>query len=222
MPRSYVPSKDVDLQSWANNFTTVLTANPANYGLTATDASACAAAYTAFAAALTLARNPATKTAATVAAKDLARNSMLVLIRPYATLISKSIGISNANKLAIGVTVPDPTRTPIVAPTSAPVITPLQGTPLQLKIAIKDENALPKQKAKPAGAIAMELRCFVGTVAPVSADATPFKAILTKSPAILVFAAGDGGKTAYLYGRWMTARGLLGPWSAIATATVPA
>ena len=48
----------------------------------------------------------------------------------------------------------------------------------------------------------------------------PFIGIQTKNPVAVNFSSADVGKTAYYAGRWVTRRGLVGPWSAIINFTV--
>src|SRR2546423_1097889 len=78
---SYLPSREEDLLTWAQNFSSLITATPTAYGLVAADATALAALVSAYASALTAATNPSTKTKATVATKDTARVTMVADIR---------------------------------------------------------------------------------------------------------------------------------------------
>ena len=94
----YIPQRDSLLLPWALNFSTLITASPATYGLLAGDATAIAAVYSAYNTAYGLAINPATRTPVTVANKDTAKITMLATIRPYAQSISLNAGVSPANR----------------------------------------------------------------------------------------------------------------------------
>jgi hypothetical protein len=101
----YMPTKEAELNTWLSNFSALLTATPLAYGLTAPDAVAVAAEQAAFSAALAAATEPATRTKVTVRAKDTAKQSMLTVVRRYATAISANPDVSAALKTGIGVTV---------------------------------------------------------------------------------------------------------------------
>jgi hypothetical protein len=46
------------------------------------------------------------------------------------------------------------------------------------------------------------------------------KVLATKNPVGINFVAGDVGKVCYYAARWITRRGLVGPWSNIVSFTV--
>jgi hypothetical protein len=219
MSTSFLPAKDALLATWMQNFSTLITAAPATYGLAAADAVAIAAAVNPFISALATSTNPSTRTPTTVNAKNVARNSATVVVRGYGDTIRANTGVTDANKLALGLVVRDPTQTPIPAPTTSPILTIIAATPLQHTVRFADQNT-PASRAKPSGVTQMQLYVSVGTVAPVSPDATPFYGVVTKNPVAVNFASGDVGKTAYYYARWQTRRGLVGPWSALLQFTV--
>jgi hypothetical protein len=222
MSAPYIPPKDADFANWLANFSTMITASPATYGLTAGDATTIAAQDTAFQAAYTLAVNPSTRTPATVAAKDAAKVTALGVVRPYAQRIANNAGVSPSNKVALGLNPRTNPPTPITAPTTNPIITIPSMIVLGLITRMRDSLASPSVKAKPAGAIAMEL--YAKTSATPITDPTQlvFIGLQTKSPFTISFDSSDGGKQAYIAGRWVTRTGLVGPWSAVVTATVPA
>ena len=69
----YIPAKDALFAAWLLNFSTLLTASPVTYGLTAPDAVTVAGVNGTFQAAYATATNPATRTSGAVAATDVAR-----------------------------------------------------------------------------------------------------------------------------------------------------
>src|SRR4051812_5534410 len=99
----FIPSQDPQALLWMQTFSAGITANPALYQLTAPDAVAIAAAVAGFDTALTTATNPATRTHVTVAAKDDARTAAQQICRQFAILIKFNAGISDPDKIAIGV-----------------------------------------------------------------------------------------------------------------------
>lgn len=219
MAAPYIPVRQIDRLAWENNFSTLITANPGLYGLVAADAVAIAAAVAAFSTALTLAIDPATRTPASVASKDTQDTATQDLVRPYAIQIRNNAGVANVDKAALGLTIPDRTPTPIIAPVTTPVITLVGATPLEVTLGFRDATT-PLSKAKPSGSIQLEVHALPSATVITDPDAIPMKKIVTKSPFVLDFDAGDVGKQCYIVGRWLTRRGLTGPWSAILNATV--
>ena len=70
----------------------------------------------AFTNALAIARDPSTRTTVTVNIKGVARWAAEAVIRPYAMQIKAFAGITDANKIAVGVGVRDANPSPISAP----------------------------------------------------------------------------------------------------------
>ena len=215
----YIPNTDVGAKDWGNNFSTLITATPGAYGLVAADASAIAVAYTNYAAALLLVVNPATKTVATVAAKNAAKAAALSVWRFYAQNINANVGVSNLLKAGLGLTIRTGSRTPIPAPATNPTLLFIGNTPLQSTYQFRDSSD-PVKRGKPNGVKLLEL--FAVTSNTVISDPTviPFKKIVTKQPFAIDWASGDVGQTAYIAARWTNPVGQPGPFSPIYTVTV--
>ena len=210
---SYIPARDTNLQAWAANFSTKITANPPLYGLTSADAAAIAAPVAAYTAALSIVTTPATKTKTTVADKDAARASMLALVRPYAQLVRNNAGVSNEDKLALGLTIPDTSPTPIPAPTTQPVISVPVLTPGTAVLRYADTTS-PTSRAKPAGVIGMQLFGSQDATPPVDPADWNFLGIVTTQPYEIDTSGMDPTKVLNLTARWQTRRGLVGPFAA--------
>lgn len=215
----YIPKQQALLTIWALNFSGLITAGPGTYGLVAGDAVTIAAQTAAYDAALTLALDPSTRTPTTVADKDAARASMLGVIRPYAIQIRNNVGVTDENKIALGLTVIDRTPTPIPAPTTVPVISISMQTPLQMTLQSYDATT-PTSKAKPFGAIGMQIARKTSATAITDPTALPIVDTITKSPFTLDWDGAEQGLRAYMAARWITRTGLVGPWGAIIEAVV--
>lgn len=221
MSTPYIPPKDADFANWVSNFSTMITASPTTYGLVAADAVTIAAVQSAFATAYSAAINPSTRTPTTVQAKNVAKLNALSTCRPYAQQIANNAGVSSANKIALGLNPRTNPPTPITAPTTNPVVSVPSMINLGHILRYRDSLASPSVKAKPAGAVAMELRCSVSATPLTNPDTLAYVGLVTKAPFTQTFSSGDIGKQAYYAGRWVTRKGLVGPWSAIVNATVP-
>lgn len=216
MSTPYIPTTDNAFSVWSANFALVLSTLYASYGLAASDATAISAADATWQAAYAVATTEATRTKVTVAAKDLARNQCKALERGYANVIQANSGITQDQKADLGLTIRDTTKSPIPAPTTSPILTIVGATPGQLTVRYADQNT-PAARKKPVGAIALQLFAATSATVITNPATLPLKASVTRNPVGLDFDSGDAGKTAYVAGRWITRRGLVGPWSAIAT-----
>jgi len=217
----YIPTKELDLNAWAQNFATLIATAPTTYGLMPSDAAGISAVQSAFSAALALATEPGTKTKATVADKDAKKAVMLSILRQYAQTIRRNLAISNETKIALGLTVPTGGRTPVPAPATKPVLIVAEIASLQHVLRYTD-SATPDRRGKPAGAEHLQLYRAVGTTPPTSTDQATFVGDITKQPVVVPQSGGDAGKTAYYIGRWATRTGLVGPCSAVASAPIVA
>jgi hypothetical protein len=219
MPQqNYIPSRDADFDAWLLNFTTLLTAAPTTYGLTAPDAVVCAAAFSAWHPAYVLATDPATRTSPTVAQKDAERASAEATVRPYAIQISRNNAVTPENKVAIGVNLPPAAPVPIPPPTTFPQLSFRSGEPLAHVLQYQD-SGLGTGKKKPYGAIGCQIFRVIGTVAAVDPAQAEFYDQPTKSPFRSTFTSGDVGKVCTYFARWITRSGpggsaQFGPWSA--------
>lgn len=216
---SYIPLKDSLCKDWLVNFAARITAAPATYGLTAAEALTICNAVNAFVAAYTIAIDPSTRTRASVADKDAMKAAALAISRPYAQLVRRNNGVSNQDKLDLGLTIVDTSPTPIPAPQTSPILSIVGATPLQHTLRYVDQNT-PTKRAKPAGVIFLELMCQTSATPLTDPALIGFKQLSTANPVAVDFVQADAGKTAYYAARWVTRRGLLGPWSNIVSFTV--
>ena len=217
---SYIPAKDAAFDAWADNFSALLTATPALFAQTSGTAATVANIVAIWNAAYALVTAPGTKTKSTVSAKNTARHNCAALLRPVAQQISLNPAVTSENKTAIGVNPRTNTPTPVTTPTTYPSLTITTALPLQHIIQYRDQLASPTSKAKPAGAVAMQL--FAQPSATPISDPTllAFIEVQTKSPFAVTWTSAALGKTAYYAARWQTRKGLVGPWSPIASFVV--
>lgn len=217
-----IPPKDGDFDNWFNNFSTLITAAPATYGLAPSDAVIIASQFSAWHAAYLLVVSHSTRTAMTVSAKNTARVNALAVIRPYGRTISNNAGVTSANKIALGLNPQTSTPTPITAPTTNPTLTVQSASNLAIILRYRDSMASPSVKSKPYGAKSCEIYCTVSATPITDPTLLFFKVSATKSPLTITFGSGDVGKQAYMVARWKTQTGLFGPWGSIINFTVPA
>jgi hypothetical protein len=214
---SYIPTTDSGLDDWSANFATLITGDPGLYGLDALAAAAIQDAYDVYHAAYLLGGsinrvpvNPSTRTPVTVAAKDAAKVAGRTLWRTYAAQIRLNPGVTNEDKIALGLNLPNNSPSNIPAPTSWPI----------LQVMKYQDSTLGFGKAKAPGALYAQLVATPSAMVITSPDDQPIPFLLTKVPTQIVFDSGAAGKVAYMWARWVTRRGLVGPWSDGITATI--
>lgn len=223
MANPYIPPRDADFDAWLINFATLIAVDPTDYGLIAGDATAISAVKNAWVAAYATAINPSTRTSATIASKDAARATAEQTVRPYAIRIRNNAAVSDALKIGVGVTIPSTPPVPIPAPTDAPALSIVRAIPLEMTLGYKTAGAI--GKAKPFGAIGIELWRSVGTVPAVDPAQCAFQLTATKSPTRQAFLPADQGKIVTFFSRFVTRSGpqgiaQTGPWSAPLTLVV--
>lgn len=206
MQTPYIPAPDALFDAWLTNFSALITAAPATYGLTAPNAVTIAAQQAAFNAAYLIATNPATRTTPSIAAKDAARNLAELTVRPFAIDISRNPAVTNLDKTAVGVNLPNTARTPVPPPLTVPGITLVSAIHFLHTLAFRDTST-PTTKAKPFGAIGMELWRTLAVGPSVDPTTATQIGVLTKSPNSIGYTAPDIGKTATYWGRWVTRSG---------------
>lgn len=219
MPGSYIPTREGDLSLFVTNFDTLITANPATYGLVAGDAVTIHTYVDTFLTALAAASNPGTKTIVTVADKDGAKAAMLQIVRSYAQQIKANRGVADQDKVSLGLTLNDGTPTPIPAPSTQPIISVIGATPLTHVLRFAD-SVTPDKRSKPYGSIGLQLWRYVGDTAPTGPEQYEFAEFVTRQPFDSSYSGSQVGKRAWYCARWQTATGLVGPWSAPVSFTI--
>jgi hypothetical protein len=129
MSSSYIPAKDAEASLWMQTFANGISANVSTYQLSTSDATTINNAVNAFKSALAVTSDPATRTPTNIATKDGARATAEAICRQYAMGIKLNAGISDANKIAIGVRPVNPNRSPINVPESSPLLNVIGATP---------------------------------------------------------------------------------------------
>lgn len=218
MATNYIPSQDGQLDAWAVNFADIVDSDPTAVGLTTGDASTINAATGAFHTAYETTQNPATRTPVSIAAKDAAKASMLATVRPFAMFINGRAATTDAQRSSLGLTIRKLVPTPVPAPTSAPTLSLVSVLHGVATLGYRDPMT-PTSKAKPFGAIGVQLYRSVGTVPATDPAQATFDSQVTKSPCVLNFDGGDAGKVCTVFARFVTRSGpagvqQVGPWSA--------
>ena len=216
----YMPAEDAQFSLWAQAFANGISADAAKYMMTPAEAASVQDVVDSFVEALLVATTEATRTKGTVAAKDDARSICESLCRQYAMFIKENTGITDQDKIDIGVRPINPNREPIDCPTTPPLLNILGNLPGTQTIRYADTTT-PDSRAKPFGA--SELQLFLAIAddeAPLSA--AQFYGKFTRNPIEVEFDETADKKVATYYARWASVRGDVGPWSLPVTMTIAA
>ncbi len=216
----YIPPRDADLNNWLANFSSLITAAPAMYGLMSSDAVTIAAAVASWSVAYGLVTSASTKTAQTVQAKNIARVTVLNVCRPYAQTIALNAGVSADNKIALGLNPKTSTPSPIVAPTSSPVLTFQSASNLSVVLRYRDSAAGVSVKGKPYGVKSIRVYGMASATPITNPLLLPLVNTFTKSPFLLSLTGATPGQQFYCAAQWAVQTGKLSPWSPVINFTV--
>lgn len=216
----YIPGPDASFQAWQANFVTYANANLAALGLTAPDMAPITAAQTGWTTAFPAHVAAVNAAKAAKQTKDENRAAYVAAIRPLVRRLQASAVVNDAEKASLGITVRQEPG-PIGPPTTAPQISIECGMRLQQTLRFVD-SATPTRKAKPAGVLGVEIWNKVGITPPAGEGDLRFVAVDTSAPYVMNFDSADGGKTNYVWMRWVSPTGERGPWSEQAQATIAA
>lgn len=209
----FIPTGDTAFRNWSLNFSTLITASPTTYGLVAGDATAYAALHSTYAAALTAATDPATRTSVTVAAKDAARAAAVAKARELAAKVQATTTVTPAQKTSLGITPRDTGRTPVPPPSTRPVVTIVSTTGGNFVLRVIDETVVVGRK-RPYGYRGAIIGFSTGVSAPTSMADCELLGVATRVPQAFNLSAVAAGTRVWLLSQWFNTRGELGPLSA--------
>ena len=221
----YIPRSDNEFLAWVANFATYATAHLVDLGLAPLDIIPITAGRTDFD--TKMADNVTTQQTAQSArqAKDASRDSLESAVRQLVRQLQVSGDVDDAERAALGITIPDRVRTTAAGGIDTRPIGAVDTSQrLRHEIRFSDE-ATPTSRAKPAGVMGCEIWVKVaptGEAPPSGADELSFVAMDTASPYIVEYDGANSGKTAHYMLRWLKTGGEKGPWSETISATITA
>ena len=212
-----LPNSDANLSAFADQFVSNFT--DVGYAAPAGTQAALATVTTAYNSALATADDPTTRTSVAIATKNSARLALANPLRiaiAYAVAAYASGTVSSAQLTTIGVRTPDATRTPIAAPAYAPILAAVSARPgfQDFRITQVTAEGPVSTRKFPYGIQAVQLH-------KVNADASltllgSYRAVnIAQSTASMA-----GGTTFQVKARYVTAKGLTGPFSETVSACV--
>ncbi len=200
-----------------------IAANVSLYQLTQPDADAISAAVQEFVEKYAVWNNPATRTSGSLEAKDASKFSALGICRVFYRQIQINNGISNENKVNIGVTPLSNGRTRRNCPQTSPALSIVASTPAAQTVQFRDSTDLTR-RALPMGATMCQLFVEVGAANAQTFDETKARFVgnYTTSPMAVIFDDAERGKQATYFARWGGKRNEFGQWSLPVSMTIAA
>ena len=216
----FIPAPDPTFNNWQTTLLAFVTTNNTALGVSTGDVTALTAAQTAWTDAYGTHQTSQATAASDRQTKDDARAAFVTLIRAAVGQMQKNPNVTDTQRQAMQITVPDSTRTPAGVPSTRPVGKIDSSQRLRHVIGFTDEGT-PTSRAKPAGVAACEVWGMVGTTPPAGPEAMHLLAVDRSAPYLQEYASADAGKTGYYALRWVNSAGEHGPWSATVSATIP-
>jgi len=221
----YIPGSDTEFLAWATNFVTYANAHLVELGIGPSDMIPISNGQADFD--TKFSDNVTAQQAAQSArqAKDASRDTLESAIRQLVRQLQASGVVDDAERAALGITIPDTIRTTAAGGIDTRPIGMVDTSQrLRHEIRFSDE-ATPTSRAKPAGVMGCEIWVKVaalGEAPPADPDELSFVAMDTASPYTVEYEGADGGKTAHYMLRWVRTGGKKGPWSETISATITA
>lgn len=208
---SFLPGREASLITWSNNFSTLISATPTAFGLTAAQATAFATVNTAWVTAYNTAKNSLTRSPANIITKNQAKKTMIAEARQLAGVIQKFPTITNTQRSELGLTVPS-TPSPIPVPSSAPAVEINSVSGWTVNVRLHDSTSGSK-RGKPAGVSGASLFSFVGATAPADIASWKFEGNTGRTAKLQVTfdSSNAPGAKVWLTAFWFNNRKQSGP-----------
>jgi hypothetical protein len=183
-----VPTRDSALATFAPNFATILSGSPTTYNVTAAQCTTLTTASTNFVTAYNACRAEGMRSKSLTAAKEAAKAALLLpLLRPMYAQVAALTSVTDAQKIALGITVrrhPAPQPAPSTAPAVNVVF--VRGRTVRLRLR---DAASTTRRGKPVGVASATILSYVGTTPPADLAGWRFEANVTHTLVDVSFAA---------------------------------
>jgi hypothetical protein len=216
----FIPRKDADFNNWVTNFVNTARALSAQLQIPAAQGDALWALLSTWAQKYATAENPATRTKVSVVEKDDARRALEKATQEFINeYLRYNHLVTDGDRVALGIPIPNPTHTPVPVPTTYPDLTIEPDGIRRVRVAFRDHDK--KSTAHPDGVTGAVIRWALLPAPPVAVDELTNSALDTRSPYIFTFEENQRGLTLYVAAAWQNTKGEKGAWSEIASGIVP-
>ncbi len=224
--KTYLPTREPDLLSFAQNLNSRLTGTPGAYGLAPGQVTGYTALFTAFQSAYTLATESLTRTSGTIAAKNTAKQNLINGtngIRQLVNIIQHNPATTDQQREDLQITVPDVEPTPVPVPEFAPGIEIISSINRNVRIRLWDTQN-PENRGKPAGVDGAAILSSIGALPPAPEDiaAWKFEGLAGRVNTDIEFDPDvTSGTTAWITAYWFNTRKESGPSATPISVQIP-
>jgi hypothetical protein len=217
--KDFVPTADAAFNQWQIVLIAFLLANAQRLGLSADAIAALQVLQAAWQAAFAIAKDPATRTKAAVAAKNAARTALEKALRAFVKeYISYNHSVSDADRENMGLPVYDSKPSPVPPPSTMPIGKVDFSVHQRHLLHVSDASIT---SAKGENAHGFEVWCKKGGEVPSKDGDFAYAGFSSRSPFAIDYPMEMVGQTVYYRFRWVNARNQPGPWSeAVVSAVV--
>ncbi len=222
---SYLPLTDDGLRTWAENFSDQLglLADPMIVGISLAQVTEYSDAFSDYATKLKAANGQTSRSGATVLAKNESKEALVALSREFAMTVQHFPGVTDEQRYAFGLTIPDTERSAVLPPAFAPDIDVFPANVLTVKIRLHNEQTLGR-RGKPEGAIGATIFSYVGELPPALDDVKAWKFEMNtgETTAEITFPSTvPAGSTVWITATWYNRRGEQSPATPAVNVNLP-
>ena len=215
----YIPKGFSPLADFSENLLNKSSASQSRLGILAAALAALQVAVNTYLAAHEIAKNPAATDLDRENRRDAAKEVTAVIRDFVNTSLRYNHAVTNADRVDMGLTIPDHNPTPVPAPATYPEFSIDSSVIRQLSVRFHDQGST--SKAKPHGVHGAEIRWGILDEVPTDVDDLRTSSFATRSPLTLSFHEYERGKSVYFCLRWENTHSQKGPWSEIVRAIIP-
>jgi hypothetical protein len=213
MAAPYIPRADGEFRDWLNQFANAIAREPWAVMLMPADAAKLVELARRYEAAYVKVRAGGQGPPAAVAEKNRIRREAWDTVRRIAMRIKRNRGITTALKIELGIHPDHRCQSRIPAPRTAPVLAVIEAHN-GVHVLRYFDPAAPSRRAKPYGVVEMQMFVAVGDEPAGEPSGPGFLYRARRHVFQVPLPPQHAGKMATYFGRWVTQRGLAGPWSA--------
>jgi hypothetical protein len=220
MSTDYVPAKEIEFHNWQHISLQYVQTNKTRFGIPDSALALLLTKQTDYETKYAVSEDPATRTSATVLARQEARVAFEAALRPfYKAYLMYNPAVTDEDRRIMGLKVHDTKPTPVPRPAHEPGVSWEVVAPATLDIHFRDKGE--SGNAKPYGIHGAETAWGVLDADPEDWSDLPHSSFATHSPLHLTFSGHERGKKLFFALRWENTRGEKGPWTEIMNTIVP-
>ena len=203
MPQTYLPARESELVTWTGEFLANIQAAPADYGLTAQDATNYATTRTNFVTAYNATQNPLTRTPPNFAAKSAAKKTLVNATRMLVDQAQAWPQMTNEKRRALKITERGKKPTPSPVPGTSPfvIVEKVDGRVVSLRFQGSKSN-----RARPKGVAGVSVFSFYGEQPPTEASGWTYENMTGRTTMDLALDRTTDAGTVWLCAFWFNSR----------------